>query len=105
VEAEIINHAVQNLNPQNAVVSFQTLFNIAVAIIAFTGGFVVNRLFSQLDNLTKQDKILSKEINTLNVNLPTYYVMKEDLQRLSDALFLKLDSIESKLDKKQDKGQ
>ena len=88
----------------NAAVSFQTLFNIAIAIIAFTGGFVVNRLFNQLDNLTKQDKILSKEINDLNVNLPTYYVMKEDLQRLSDALFMKLDSIESKLDKKQDKG-
>jgi len=98
VEQEIISHVAQNAN-----VTFQTLFNVAVALIAFTGGFVVNRLFNQLDNLTKQDKILSKEINKLNVSLPTFYVMKEDLQRLSDALFLKLDSIESKLDKKKDK--
>ena len=104
MEPEVINQVAQNLTPQNVAVTFQTLFNVAVAVIAFTGGFVVNRLFNQLDNLTKQDKILSKEINTLNVNLPTFYVMKEDLQRLSDALFLKLDSIESKLDKKQDKG-
>jgi len=103
VELEVANQAAQYINPQSVAVSFQTLFNIAIAIIAFIGGFTVNRLFNKLDALTKQDSDMTKEINQLNVSLPTKYVMKEDLRRLSDALFMKLDTIEAKIDKKQDK--
>ena len=104
MEAEIASQVLQHANPQNVEVSFQTLFNIAIALLVSMGGFIVNRLFNKLDELVKQDKELSKEINQLSISLPTTYVMKEDLRRLSDALFTKLDTIEAKLDKKEDKS-
>lgn len=101
---EIITQAVQHANPAGISLSFQTLFNIAIGVLGFVGGLSVNRLFNRLDKLDAHDESLSKEIKDLSVTLPTNYVMKEDLQRLADAIFIKLDNIESKIDRKQDKS-
>lgn len=98
MEPEVITHAAQA-----AAVTFQTIFNIGIALVSFVGGIALNRLFIKLDKLTDQDEQLSKNINDISIELPTKYVMKEDLQRLADALFAKLDKIDAKLDRKEDK--
>lgn len=106
MSTELIGQSIQYaplVNPANAALTFQTLFNIAMGALTLVGGFALNRLFNRLDKLDSHDESLSKEIKDLSVSLPTNYVMKEDLQRLADALFMKLDNIESKIDKKQDK--
>lgn len=99
MEPEVITQ----ITTQSTAISFQTIFNIGIALFSFIGGVSVNRLFIKLDKLTDQDEKLAKHINEISVTLPTKYVMKEDLQRLSDALFAKLDRIEAKIDKKADK--
>lgn len=105
MEPEVITQVVAHSSAvHDSGLGLQSLFNIFIAFAAFVMGIAMNRLFSKLDSLTAQDKDMAEEIKDLRVSLPTYYVMKEDLQRLSDALFTKLDSIEGKLDKKQDKS-
>jgi len=84
-------------------VTFQTLFNVALALISFGLGFIVNRVFNKMDELTKQDALLTKEIYSIKIALPTNYVTKDQLDVMGGALFKKLDAISNKLDKKMDK--
>ena len=84
-------------------ITFQTLFNGAIALISFGLGFIVNRLFSSLDALREQDAVLTKEITGIRIALPTNYVTKEQLDTMAGALFKKLDVISDKLDLKADK--
>ena len=76
---------------------WQTLFNIAISLMGFILGFMVNRLFNKLDALTEQDAKLTHEIANIKVQLPTDYVTKHDLERMSSAIFNKLDNINAKL--------
>lgn len=101
MDQELLSQAAQQ--GANLTVTFQMFFNVAIGFISFVGGIAMNRLFTKLDKLTDQDERLSKDITDLSVALPSKYVMKEDLQRLSDAIFDKLDKIDAKLDVKQDK--
>ncbi len=82
---------------------FQTLFNVALSLISFGLGFIVNRLFGSLDALREQDAALTKEITAIRIALPTNYVTKEQLDVMGGALFKKLDAISNKLDRKVDK--
>lgn len=83
---------------------FQTLFNVALALISFGLGFMVNRVFNKLDALTVQDALLTKEIFGIKIALPTNYVTKEQLDSMAGAIFKKLDVISDKLDMKMDKS-
>jgi hypothetical protein len=85
-------------------ITFQTLFNGAIALISFGLGFIVNRLFSSLDALREQDAVLTKEITGIRIALPTNYVTKPDMEGFVNAIFKKLDVISNKLDKKVDKS-
>ncbi len=84
-------------------VNFQTLFNIALSLISFGLGFIVNRLFSSLDALREQDAKLTSEITAIKIALPTNYVTKPDMEGFVNAIFKKLDVISEKLDGKADK--
>lgn len=84
-------------------VNFQTLFNIALALVSFGLGFIVNRLFQSLDALREQDNKLTAEITAIRIALPTNYVTKPDMEGFVNAIFKKLDIISNKLDKKVDK--
>ena len=82
---------------------FQTWFNIGTSVFGFGLGFMVNRVFNKLDNLTIQDAQLTKEIYGIKIALPTNYVTKPQLDQMASAIFKKLDSISNKLDSKADK--
>jgi hypothetical protein len=84
--------------------TFQTLFNIALALISFGLGFIVNRLFQSLDALREQDNKLTAEITAIRIALPTNYVTKPDMEGFVNAIFKKLDIISNKLDGKVDKS-
>lgn len=74
----------------------QIAFNIALAIAAFMGGWWVKIMY----DATRE---LQQDLAKLREQLPTEYVRKEDFRQVADALFKKLDRIETKLDGKQDK--
>jgi len=83
--------------------NFQTLFNVALSLVSFGLGFIVNRLFQSLDALREQDNKLTAEITAIRIALPTNYVTKPDMEGFVNAIFKKLDVISNKLDKKVDK--
>lgn len=74
----------------------QTLFNIAVGLGGFLGGFLLKIIWDAI-------KELRKTLGELEVRLPDAYVKKDDFQHFSDAIFRKLDKIEDKIDAKVDK--
>ncbi len=83
--------------------NYQTFFNIAVTLIGFLGGWVLNSLKSSIDALHKADTDLTAKVQSVEVLVAGHYVQRNDLNELSKALFSKLDRIEDKLDGKVDK--
>lgn len=83
--------------------NFQVFFNIAITLIGFLGGWVLNSLKSSIEALQKADASLTEKVQEIEVLVAGSYVKRDDLDKLSSALFAKLDKIESKLDGKADK--
>jgi hypothetical protein len=83
--------------------NYQTFFNISVTLIGFLGGWVLNSLKSNIDALHKADADLTIKVQSVEVLVAGSYVKRDDLDKLSSALFAKLDKIEAKLDSKVDK--
>ena len=81
----------------------QTSFNIAVGIIAFLGGWVLNSLRDSIQSLQKSDTELATKVQSIELLVAGSYVKRDDLDRLTVALFAKLDKIDAKLDGKADK--
>lgn len=82
---------------------FQIGFNIAVGIAGFLGGWVLNNLRDSLRALNVADSNLATKVQSIEVLVAGQYVKRDDLDKLTVALFTKLDKIESKLDMKADK--
>ena len=80
----------------------QTSFNIAVGIIAFLGGWVLNSLRDSIQSLQKSDTELATKVQSIELMVAGSYVKRDDLDKLTVALFAKLDKIETKLDFKAD---
>lgn len=81
----------------------QTLINTAFALIGALGGWVLNNLKSSIDELRKRDSDLADKVQHIEVLVAGTYVKRDDLEKMSTALFTKLDKIEAKLDGKVDK--
>jgi len=81
----------------------QTSFNMAVALGAFLGGWVLNSLKDSIQSLQTSDKALADKVQHIELLVTGQYVKKEDMDKLTTALFAKLDKIEAKLDGKADK--
>ncbi|CAB5220678.1 hypothetical protein UFOVP241_16 [uncultured Caudovirales phage] len=82
---------------------FQVGFNLAIALVAFLGGWVLNSLRSSIDSLQKADTSLTTKVQAIEVLVAGSYVKRDDMDKLTTALFAKLDKIEAKLDGKADK--
>ena len=81
----------------------QTSFNIAVGLIAFLGGWVLNSLRDSIQSLQKSDTELATKVQGIELLVAGSYVKRDDLDKLTVALFAKLDKIDAKLDGKADK--
>jgi len=74
-------------------VDYQVLFNIAVAIAAFFGGWTLNRIYSAIDRLDGDVR-----------NMPINYVTKDDYRDDIKDMNRKLDKIFDLLQTKVDKA-
>ena len=72
----------------------QIAFNIAVALVAFLGGWVLNSIRSSIESLQKADTNLTTKVQAIEVLVAGSYVKRDDLDKLASALFAKLDKIE-----------
>jgi len=83
--------------------NFQMMFNIAITLIGFLGGWVLNSLKASMEALQKADHELTIKVQSVEVLVAGSYVKRDDLDKLGGAIFAKLDKIEAKLDSKVDK--
>lgn len=81
----------------------QTLFNIAIALIGTLGGWVLKSLHQNVRDLQRADIELADKVHRIDVLVAGEYVKRDQLERMENALFMKLDRIEKKLDGKMDK--
>ena len=81
----------------------QTAFNVAVALAGALGGWILNNIKSSMDALHIADQQLSEKVQSIEILVAGTYVKRDDMTKLADALFTKLDRIEIKIDGKADK--
>lgn len=81
----------------------QTAFNYAVGLAAFFGAYVLSSLRDSIRALQVADNDLVKAVQHIELLIANSYVKRDDMDRLSAALFAKLDKIDAKLDMKADK--
>jgi hypothetical protein len=81
----------------------QTAFNIVLSLVAFLGGWVLNSLRDSIKSLQITDNDLANKVQHIEILVAGSYVKRDDLDKLTVALFNKLDKIEAKLDSKVDK--
>ena len=81
----------------------QSIFNIVIGIAGMLGGWWMKAMWEAVKDLKTADQELANQVSDLKVLVAGNYVRREMFDRLSDAIFVKLDRIENKLDHKADK--
>lgn len=83
----------------------QTIINVAIGLCGALGGWILNSLKQSVDDLRKADSLLADKVQHIEVLVAGTYVKRDDMDKLGNALFAKLDKIEAKLDDKMDKAK
>lgn len=81
----------------------QNVFNIAIGIAGALGGWWMKAMWEAVKDLKSADQELATQVSDLKVLVAGQYVSRESFDKLSNAIFAKLDRIEDKLDQKVDK--
>ena len=81
----------------------QQLFNAMFAIAGALGGWWMKAMWESMKDLQRADQHLVEEVSDLRVLVAGQYVRQESFDKLTAALFIKLDRIEDKVDHKVDK--
>lgn len=81
----------------------QMTINILLSLVAFLGGWWMRTMWTSLNELRSADAKLTDRVQSIELLVAGNYVTKNDLNVLTEALFRKLDRIESKVDNKVDK--
>lgn len=81
----------------------QQLFNIVIGVAGALGGWWMKAMWEGLKDLQRTDHELTQQVNNLQVLVAGQYMRREEFDKVSQAIFAKLDRIEDKLDKKADK--
>ena len=81
----------------------QSIINWAFAALGALISFILKVIWDAVRDLQSSDKELADKVQHIEVLVAGTYVKRDDLDRLSTALFTKLDKIDSKLDRKVDK--
>lgn len=81
----------------------QMAFNIAIGLVTFLGGWILNSLKGSIDALHKANEQLTTKVQSIEVLVAGTYVKRDDLQELSKEIFARFDKLDEKLDSKVDK--
>jgi len=81
----------------------QTMLNWAFGLTAFFGGIWVRGIADSLKDLKSVDNDLASKVQGIELLVAGQYVKRDELAALGNAIFVKLDKIEAKLDHKADK--
>lgn len=84
---------------------FQTGFNAVLGILGALVGWMLNTLYNSMKDLTRADQMLSDKVQSIEVLVAGNYVKKSELEHILHKLDTKLDRIEDKIDRTQEKGR
>ena len=78
----------------------QTAFNLAIGLVAALGGWWMKTIYDVLMDLRRAETTMVDRVQRIEVLVAGQYVTREELGKLSDAIFRKLDKIEVKIDER-----
>lgn len=81
----------------------QTFINWLLGGFGGLIGFLLNAVWQSVKDLQKSDKEIATKVAEIEVLVAGDYVKKSEFQNNIAALFVKLDKIEDKIDRKADK--
>lgn len=81
----------------------QSFLNWVFGIANLVMGFILKVIWDSYKSLKESDKELADKVNKIEVLVAGEYVKRDDFDRVANALFVKLDKISDKLDRKVDK--
>ena len=81
----------------------QIIINWLLGALGAVLGFLLNQIWQAVKDLQKTDETLADKLSRIEVLMAGHYVSKTDFSDVITRMFVKLDSIENKLDKKVDK--
>ena len=77
------------------------MVDVGFGIFIFFAGWMIKRLFHNIDLLWKKHDELTEKFTTHAMDIPKYYVNKQDLASMLNSLNDRFDRIENKLDQFQ----
>jgi len=90
----------------------QLFINSALGVIAFLGGIVmkviwdaIGTLRTSLKEMRDEDAKLAAKVQSIEVLVAGTYIKRDEFEKLSQAIFNKLDKIMEKLDAKVDRNE
>lgn len=90
----------------------QMFINAALGVIASLGGIIMKVIWDAIRSLRislaemrHEDVLLANKVQAIEVLVAGTYVKRDELERMSQALFAKLDKIMEKLDGKVDRKE
>jgi hypothetical protein len=81
----------------------QEIYNIALGLAGTLGGWWLKVMWDSLKELQSADKDLTEKVLRIEILVADKYVRRQEFDRALERLFVKLDSIELKIDAKVDK--
>jgi hypothetical protein len=75
---------------------WQAMFNMAAGMLGVIGGWLLNTMWVAV-------RSLETKVAAIDVLVAGQYVKKDELDRMSDLLFTKLDQIQVAIERKADK--
>lgn len=81
----------------------QELYNWILTGLSGVLGFLLHAVWEATKELQRADAELAKRVGEIEVLVAGNYVTRQEFERAIDKLFLKLEAIEMKLDKKADR--
>lgn len=82
----------------------QIYFNVAIGLLGALGGWILNSLRDSIKALHDSDSALSSKLQEIEVLVAGKYATNDSIEKISNALFVKLDKIDIKLDTKTDRN-
>jgi hypothetical protein len=81
----------------------QYVINLVFVALGGLGRWVLNNVRQSISDLQVQDAALTEKVQRIEVIVVGEYVKREEMERMTSAIFTKLDRIEQKIDSKVDK--
>lgn len=81
----------------------QQVFNMVIGAAGLLGGWWMKAIWDAIKDLQIADSAMATQLSDLKVLVAGGYVRTESFDKMTQAIFTKLDRIEDKLDLKADK--